>query len=227
MGGVASPPEVSPTLRAGGNQTGGHRPPGTDVDTCESLVPEVADTVRSHPRPGSNSVGQVVVDKDAPEVANPLTARMAKGINTTLDEGQTPVVCFDTTQVTHPENRSKPEPGRPSHPLSAKGHPPAIEFHGSQDPDVSGDVTHPVGRNRGPETCVAAGAAVRRLTPRECERLQGFPDDWTQISWRGKEPEDCPDGHRYRAMGNSMAVNVMRWIGQRIELADRIEEDRP
>jgi len=57
---------------------------------------------------------------------------------------------------------------------------------------------------------------VRRLTPRECERLQGFPDDWTLIPWRGRSAEDCPDGPRYRALGNSMAVNCMEWIGQRI-----------
>ena len=63
---------------------------------------------------------------------------------------------------------------------------------------------------------------VRRLTPRECERLQGFPDDWTRIEWRGKQSEDCPDSPRYKAMGNSMAVPVMRWIGERIELADRM-----
>ncbi|MDF7787806.1 DNA cytosine methyltransferase [Pantoea stewartii] len=61
------------------------------------------------------------------------------------------------------------------------------------------------------------GMQVRRLTPVECERLQGFPDNHTQISWRGKKPVDCPDGPRYRALGNSMAVPVMRWIGQRIK----------
>jgi DNA (cytosine-5)-methyltransferase 1 len=66
-------------------------------------------------------------------------------------------------------------------------------------------------------------SAVRRLTPRECERLQGFSDDYTQISWRGKEPEDCPNGHRYKAMGNSMAVPVMRWIGERIQM---VEEEK-
>ncbi|CDL85775.1 Cytosine-specific methyltransferase (fragment) [Xenorhabdus szentirmaii DSM 16338] len=60
------------------------------------------------------------------------------------------------------------------------------------------------------------GYAVRRLTPVECERLQGFPDNHTQIPWNGKRAEDCPDGHRYRAIGNSMAVPVMTWIGKRI-----------
>lgn len=54
---------------------------------------------------------------------------------------------------------------------------------------------------------------VRRLTPRECERLQGFPDDWTLVPYRGKP---AADGPRYRAIGNSMAVPVMRWIGERI-----------
>jgi DNA (cytosine-5)-methyltransferase 1 len=55
---------------------------------------------------------------------------------------------------------------------------------------------------------------VRRLTPRECERLQGFPDDYTAIPWRGKA--ETPDGPRYKALGNSMAVNCMEWIGERI-----------
>lgn len=59
---------------------------------------------------------------------------------------------------------------------------------------------------------------VRRLTPRECERLQGFPDDYTDIPYRNKE--HAPDGPRYRALGNSMAVPVMRWIGERIRMVE-------
>lgn len=65
---------------------------------------------------------------------------------------------------------------------------------------------------------------VRRLTPRECERLQGFPDDYTRIPWKGKAPEDCPDGPRYKALGNSMAVPVVRWIGRRIQLWDDLKK---
>lgn len=68
---------------------------------------------------------------------------------------------------------------------------------------------------------VAQAMTVRRLTPRECERLQGFPDDWTMIPWRKKTAEDCPDGPRYKALGNSMAVNVMAWIGERIDNYER------
>lgn len=72
----------------------------------------------------------------------------------------------------------------------------------------------------GSENLTVQKSRVRRLTPLECERLQGFPDNWTRISWRGKQPEQCPDGPRYKAIGNSMAVPVMRWIGERIQLFD-------
>ena len=67
----------------------------------------------------------------------------------------------------------------------------------------------------------AASMSVRRLTPTECERLQGFPDGWTQIPWKKKSASECPDGPRYKALGNSMAVNCMRWIGRRIELVEK------
>lgn len=63
----------------------------------------------------------------------------------------------------------------------------------------------------------ACGSVVRRLTPRECERLQGFPDDHTLIPYRGKP---AADGNRYKALGNSMAVPVMRWIGERLQQED-------
>jgi len=67
---------------------------------------------------------------------------------------------------------------------------------------------------------VAVPMAVRRLTPEECEALQGFPKNHTRISWRGKSPEECPDGPRYKAIGNSMATNCMHWIGRRIQLVE-------
>ena len=64
------------------------------------------------------------------------------------------------------------------------------------------------------------GTAVRRLTPRECERLQGFPDRYTEIPWRGKPREQCPDGPRYRVLGNAFPVPVVRWIGERIAMVE-------
>lgn len=65
-------------------------------------------------------------------------------------------------------------------------------------------------------------SVVRRLTPLECERLQGFPDNHTRIPWNGKPAEECPDSLRYKACGNSMAVPVMRWLGERIDAVDRL-----
>jgi DNA (cytosine-5)-methyltransferase 1 len=64
--------------------------------------------------------------------------------------------------------------------------------------------------------------AIRRLTPRECERLQGFPDDYTLIP-RGKKGKLAADGPRYKALGNSMAVPVIRWIGERIQMATQLQ----
>lgn len=66
-------------------------------------------------------------------------------------------------------------------------------------------------------TLISRGSVVRRLTPRECERLQGFPDDYTLIPWRKRPAGQCPDGPRYKALGNSMAVPVMHWVGARIQ----------
>lgn len=65
--------------------------------------------------------------------------------------------------------------------------------------------------------------SVRRLTPEECEKLQGFELGYTRIEWRGKPADQCPDGPRYKALGNSMAVPVMRWIGERIETVEGLE----
>ena len=95
-----------------------------------------------------------------------------------------------------------------------------VAFHPTQDPISSADgSTHCMGTGSGQgnaTVAVAHAMTVRRLTPRECERLQGFPDDWTLIPWRKRDASDCPDGPRYKALGNSMAVNCMEWIGERI-----------
>lgn len=74
-----------------------------------------------------------------------------------------------------------------------------------------------------PQNVLRANYVVRRLTPIECERLQGFPDNFTQIPYRGKPIDDCPNGVRYKALGNSMAVNVMAWIGQRVQATQGVK----
>jgi DNA (cytosine-5)-methyltransferase 1 len=129
-------------------------------------------------------------------------------------------------------------------------HEAPIICHGTQDPCI-GDIAFALGRNTGQENAVCqvqwasgggklenptmqalragaehnyqflrTGMQVRRLTPTECERLQGFPDDYTNIPWRNK-PE-APDGPRYKALGNSMAVPCMKWLGERLQMVDNI-----
>lgn len=123
---------------------------------------------------------------------------------------RTRTLAFDTSQVTSAANGSNPQWDDPCHTLMAAGDAPAVV--------CATDATAHAGF--GEE--VAGGHVVRRLTPVECERLQGFPDGWTCIPYRGRPVEKCPDGLRYRALGNSMAVPVMRWIGERIADVDSI-----
>jgi DNA (cytosine-5)-methyltransferase 1 len=137
-----------------------------------------------------------------------------------------PVLPFDTTQMTSAANRSQPKAGDPCHPLAAGAHAPAIAFDcmaSGMNGFGVGDVTTPsrVG-TKGSGTghqAVMTGMQVRRLTPRECERLQGFPDDYTAVLHRGKP---AADGPRYKALGNSWAVPCARWIGERINAVEQI-----
>ena len=101
------------------------------------------------------------------------------------------VTAFDTTQITHPENRCRPEPGDPCHPLAAGAHPPAIAF------------------SVVPETGQGADLRIRRLVPEEAEALMSLPRGYTAIP-------GAKDSPRYRALGNSFVANVVRWIGRRI-----------
>jgi len=271
-----------------------------------------------------------------PAIANPLTARMHKGVNTTMDEGQTMIVqpfaiqeraiCenpnagpdgagfradgaaytleartfpqavaysimpmssgkdykaretdiaqpvmtspvggnqggdyvvhpmdFDAVQITSTANRTRVEPEIPAstlsresrmhvafcatgevfHTLRADGHDAsedgtgrgagAVAFapisFGAQMSEPQTDVDLVQTLQAKNPMAVASALQVRRLTPTECERLQGFPDGWTAIPYRGKPASDGP---RYKALGNSMAVPVMAWIGRRIDIVDKI-----
>lgn len=118
-----------------------------------------------------------------------------------------------------------------THTLRAEGHDASEDGTGRgvpivpvdlQNTTIGGDVAGTVdcsrpGRGGGQAVMATfSGQGVRRLMPHELERLQGFPDDYTRIPYRGKSAEDRPDGPRAKALGNSMAVPVMRWIGERI-----------
>lgn len=135
-------------------------------------------------------------------------------------------VVYDTTNITSPQNGSNPKPGDPVFTLASGQHPPLLTPAVAWDEELNAREelagTLLRGGAGGRHDGVLQASAVRRLTPVECERLQGFPDDYTQIEWRNKPAENCPDGPRYKAMGNSMAVPVMRWIGERISMVDAL-----
>jgi DNA (cytosine-5)-methyltransferase 1 len=131
-------------------------------------------------------------------------------------------IPFDTTQITSKTNRSSPQAGDPCHPLASGAHAPAVAFPwqlgGTMQMSLDTEVCGSLVKNQ--VHAVHAVHAVRRLTPRECERLQGFPDDYSAIP-------GAKDGPRYKALGNSMAVPVMRWIGERIDAVDAATQEAP
>lgn len=150
-----------------------------------------------------------------------------------------PNLVYDTTQITSAMNRSNPQPGDPCHPLASTGHPPLLAHAltasrtrtGRPDPNgetfvacVAPPLPASAGTSRTGNARTDAEFLVRRLTPLECERLQGFPDGWTCVC--GCEPYStaacrCKDGPRYRVLGNAVTVPVIEWIGRRLVEAER------
>ncbi|MFC2544715.1 MAG: DNA cytosine methyltransferase [Aggregatibacter sp.] len=87
--------------------------------------------------------------------------------------------------------------------------------------DITPTLTAKMGTGGNNVPCVRTKQILRKLTPVECERLQGFTDNYTRVPFNGKSAEKCPDSHRYKAIGNSMAVPVMRWIGGRLFITNK------
>lgn len=193
--------EVSPTLRSGAHD-GSHANAGVPPAVVYSIMPQnsgkdykarevdVAQPIMAAGPGGGNQGGDLVLE---PLIFDPLNNK-ADDVATSLGTN-----CGGST-------------GR------------SIAFTQNQAGDIlSGDVAPAMGTNQnatGRNTPKAMiGSAVRRLTPRECERLQGFPDDYTLIKYGTKV---AADGPRYKALGNSMAVPCMAWLGQRIEMVDAL-----
>jgi DNA (cytosine-5)-methyltransferase 1 len=136
----------------------------------------------------------------------------------------TPIIPFDTGQVTSKQNRSRCEPGDPCHTLPAQGHVPSIAYAIQERAVSENPNTGPQGKGYAAETAytlearhhqqsIANRFGVRRLMPIECERLQGFPDDWTRF---GADGEEITDSARYRMCGNAVAFPCIEWIGRRL-----------
>lgn len=157
---------------------------------------------------------------------------VALGIAHTLgrNHGQENAV-FDPNQITSVTNRSQPTPGL-CHTLPASSQPPiafSCKDYGADAGEVA-PTLRAMGHgdshaNAGGQVAVQNTTGVRRLTPRECERLQGFPDDYTLIPWRGKPAEECPDGPRYKSIGNSKAVLSCAGSGAALKLIWRNSHD--
>ena len=148
----------------------------------------------------------------------------------TADYHNPAVLCIPENAINRPTGGTNGPmvygKGEPSPTLRASKDVPAANQRGELrlqggDGDACGAV--PASQSGKQVQGVSDGYVVRRLTPRECERLMGFPDDWTKVPYRGKPAEECPDTPRYKEIGNSMAVPVMRWIGGRMDVAERSE----
>lgn len=128
-----------------------------------------------------------------------LVARALTTRNNRIDgERDNKIVAFDGAQITSKTNRSQPAPGKPC-PTRASGSQPSM---------------------------YGGGVGVRRLTPLECERLQGLPDHHTRIPWRGKPAAQCPDTPRYKAIGNGFAVPVVAWLGRQIQAVHELIQEK-
>ena len=220
--------KTAPTIPARSSAGGGL---GTDFDCDGGLIPQIAETLiaTDHKGPGHNrdhnfiaqpitfgaqmSVPQTDVDlvqtlqaKNPMAVAQPIHYRKSRRAQSITDhetwvedDATNTLNCFDVGDV------------RATDIVAA-----TLAFQTSQSGVRLAETHATLDANNGPRrhNGVMTAMQVRRLTPVECERLQGFPDNYTNIPWR-KKPES-PDGPRYKALGNSMAVPVMRWIGERI-----------
>lgn len=133
-------------------------------------------------------------------------------------------IAFDETQITNPTYRVNPQPDDPCFTLH-QGRAPTLAFQSRASADntmTPSEISPSLDVGKAGGMSVFSNWRVRRLTPLECERLQGFPDGYTRVPYR-KKP--AADGPRYRALGNSMAVNCMRWLFRRIEMVDAIKSD--
>lgn len=204
-------------------------------DFCPATVLFESEGVRRD-TPPSRSAGQEITASTGGgalqpfELGNTLTARIHKGMNSDCNEGQTPMlqpIPLDLRNAGRdPEKYDEMNrqgvgvgaPGDPAHTVTSAfvhgvAQPICLMDQGGSVMNIEHDMTGTLRREtHGHEPVVMQHMAVRRLTPVECERLQGFPDNYTKIA------DKTPDGPRYKALGNSWAVPVVRWIGERIDV---------
>lgn len=205
--------KIAPTIPARSTAGGGL---GTDFDLDGGLIPDAAHTLRAEGfDAGEDGTGRGT--PLIPQISQTITARTGKGPCGDVDD-QPLIIGFNARQDPDAWN------GHVG-PLDTDGQTQAVAFAENCRAEVrleggDGRVSSPLSAGGGKpgqgRPCIAQNMQVRRFTPTECERLQGFPDGYTRIPYRNRPADKCADGPRYKALGNSMAVNVMRWAGERI-----------
>ena len=224
--------EVAPTMKCSAGRG------ADDQRTCVAMVGTdlyngaiTGDVAATMGTPGSsvNASGPTVMAFAQNQVGEIRTSNVSGTINTNSNASgrNTPMAAvafpIDTQNMTEGHASGGlgfGQHGDPSFTVT-KGHSHAVAHNDPSRSPQSSEVTQQVAAVH------AASMTVRRLTPRECERLQAFPDDYTLIPWRRKPAAECPDGPRYKALGNSMACNCMAWIGERIAAVEaRILRER-
>lgn len=172
----------------------------------------------THTLPASSSASEDGTGRGTPLVA--MTLNAAKGGSGRMD-GESETFVVDLGQITSSHNRSRGEAGSPAPTLSQSNAGRQVAVQESQTGIREHETVGTLRSVQSGGSLIRRGMAVRRLTPRECERLMGLPDDYTLVPYRGKLAADDP---RYRAVGNSIAVPVLRWIGERIERVERMAD---
>lgn len=222
---------VTPTIRAGASNGGAGHGARSGDSKDDLTVPVLAACVttgtgrRYDTDTDTDTILPVGVDGFNGALTGNVAATLGTRGSSETASGPTVLLPFDTTKVTSALNRSQPKVGDPCHPLAAGAHAPGIAYTTKLHNTASNNAgkifeerTTCLDANSPPPALLTA-MQVRRLTPRECERLQGFPDDYTAVLHRNKP---AADGPRYKALGNSWAVPNVRWIGRRIDAVSSI-----
>jgi DNA (cytosine-5)-methyltransferase 1 len=209
---------VGGTIRANGGDLGG----GSETFVAKTLTAGIGR--RNDFESDTFAVEPMAWDSEMNPSVN-VAGTLLRGGQGGRQDGVCQPIPYDFFQITAPVNRQSREPGDPCHTLARDNAAHATIVQPTASAETAGTLRANAGsgfRSNGtPVEGVAIQAMqVRRLTPVECERLQGFPDGYTNIPWRNKT--ESPDGPRYKAMGNSMAVPVMRWIGERIAAVEAL-----
>ncbi|MCU1736339.1 MULTISPECIES: DNA cytosine methyltransferase [unclassified Pseudomonas] len=198
---------IAPTLAGGGRKSGGY-----SLDDIPITAPALRAQAQSSHR----------ADSEAFIVAGTLSANGKAASSATNQDAESGLLVVHGTQDPGTSSTTAFALGRNNGQENALMVAAFAENSRAEvryedgDGGVSGSLSGGGGKAGQGMPTAQVGASVRRLTPRECERLQGMPDNYTLIPWRGKPAEECPDGPRYKAIGNSKAVTVVRWIDQRI-----------